>query len=274
MSTTTANAGKVMSILEHLLQTAWVSLKVQVTSVSDQWAAIALAGPRARALLQKACGASCDLSAASLPNMALTYGEVAGAPVRIHRMSYSGELAFEIYSPSGFGHCVWQALTDVGAGLDLLPYGTEAMGALRIEKGHVAGGELDGRTTMKDLALERFASSKKPFIGAVLRKRPALEDSTRSNLVGLAAIDPAATIKSGSLLFSENVPVAGHGEGHVTSNTFSPVLGTHIGLALLARGQARIGEVIRCIDLLGGTDVRCRVVSPCFVDPEGVRQRA
>jgi sarcosine oxidase subunit alpha len=161
-----------------------------------------------------------------------------------------------------------------GEAFDVLPYGTEAMGALRIEKGHVAGGELDGRTTMKDLALERFASSKRPFIGSVLRKRPVLEDAARPSLVGLAAIDRAASIKSGSLLFPEGVPVAGHGEGHVTSTTFSPTLGGHIGLALLARGQARVGEVIRCVDLLGGSEVKCRVVSPCFVDPEGARQNA
>jgi heterotetrameric sarcosine oxidase alpha subunit len=274
MSTTTANAAKVLSNLEHLLQTAWRSLKVQVTSVSDQWAALALAGPRSRALLQKACGASCDVSAAALPNMGLTYGEIAGAPVRIHRMSYSGELAYEVFVPAGFGQLVWEALMTAGAEFDLKPYGTEAMGALRIEKGHVAGGELDGRTTLKDLALERFASGKKPFIGGVLRKRPLLEDPARPSLVGLEAIEKARPLKSGSLLFSENVPVAGHGEGRVTSSTFSPVLGTHVGLALLARGQTRVGEVIRCVDLLGRDEVKCRVVSPCFVDPEGIRQNA
>jgi sarcosine oxidase subunit alpha len=274
MSTTTANAGKVTSILEHLLQTAWRDLKVHVTSVSDQWAALALAGPRSRDLLQKACGTSCDVSAAALPNMALTHGEIAGAPVRIHRMSYSGELAYEVFIPAGFGQAVWEALVHAGAEFDLRPYGTEAMGALRIEKGHVAGGELDGRTTMKDLALERFASSNKPFIGSVLRKRAALEDPARPSLVGLQSIDRAAPLKSGSLLFSEGIPVAGHGEGHVTSTTFSPALGAHIGHALLARGQTRVGEVIRCVDLLGGSTVRCRVVAPCFVDPEGARQNA
>jgi len=274
MSTTTANAAKVMSNLEHLLQTAWRSLKVQVTSVSDQWAAMALAGPRARAVLQKACGASCDVSAAALPNMALTHGEIGGAPVRIHRMSYSGELAYELFVPAGFGELVWEALMSAGAEFDLRPYGTEAMGALRIEKGHVAGGELDGRTTMKDLALERFASRKKPFIGSVLRQRSVLEDPARPSLVGLEVVGRAPPLKAGSLLFSEGIPAAGHGEGHVTSTTFSPERGTHIGLALLARGQTRIGEVVRCVDLLGGSEIRCRVVSPCFVDPEGARQNA
>src|SRR3569833_2082221 len=128
--------------------------------------------------------------------MAITNAEIGGAPVRIHRMSYSGELAYEIFIPAGFGQAVWEALMRAGAEFDLRPYGTEAMGALRIEKGHVAGGELDGRTTMKDLARERFASGKKAFIGSVLRKRPALEDPARPSLVGQAALDRAAPLKS------------------------------------------------------------------------------
>src|SRR3569833_3942386 len=121
--------------------------------------------------------------------MAITNAEIGGAPVRIHRLSESGELADELFVPAGVGQAVGEALMTAGAEFDLRPYGTEAMGALRIEKGHVAGGELDGRTTMKDLALERFASSKKPFIGSVLRKRPVLEDPARPRLVGLAAVD-------------------------------------------------------------------------------------
>ena len=273
MSTTTTNAGRVLAQLEHLLQTAWSSLKVQVTSVTDQWAAIAVAGPRSRELLKVACGGA-DLSAAALPNMALTGAEIAGAPVRIHRMSYSGELAYEVYIPSGFGHLVWEALLRAGEPFGVAPYGTEAMGALRVEKGHVAGGELDGRTTLKDLALERFASRRKPFIGAVLRKRPVLEDPARPSLVGWVVVDAVTPIKSGSLLFPASGEVAGHGEGHVTSVTYSPELGGHIGLALLAHGQTRVGEVIRCVDLLGGSTVMCRVSPPCFIDPEGARQNA
>ncbi|MDP1907832.1 MAG: glycine cleavage T C-terminal barrel domain-containing protein, partial [Hyphomicrobium sp.] len=237
MSTTTANAGKVLTQLEHLLQTAWTSLKVQVTSVSDQWAAIAVAGPQARRLLE-AARSGADLSAEALPNMALTYAEIDGAPVRIHRMSYSGELAYEVYVPAGFGHLVWEALMRAGKPFGVAPYGTEAMGALRIEKGHVAGGELDGRTTMKDLALDRFASTKKQFIGSVLCKRPVLEDPARLSLVGIEVIDHVTPIKPGSLLFLESGAATGHGEGHVTSVTYSSALGGHIGLALLSRGQA------------------------------------
>jgi sarcosine oxidase subunit alpha len=273
-STTTTNAARILGQLEHLLQTAWTGLRVQVTSVTDQWAAIAVAGPQARRLLQAACHGA-DLSAEALPNMALTYATVAGAPVRIHRMSYSGELAYEVYAPAGFGALVWQALLDAGAPFDAAPYGTEAMGTLRIEKGHVAGGELDGRTTLKDLALERFASTRKPFVGSVLRRRPVLEDPERPSLVGLEVIDRISPIRAGALLFAETGAIAGHGEGRVTSATVSPTLGGPIALALLARGQSRIGEVVRCVDLLSGQKpVACRVSAPCFVDPEGVRQNA
>jgi sarcosine oxidase subunit alpha len=241
--------------------------------VTDQWAAIAVAGPEARRLLQ-AASRGADLSAAALPNMALAYAEIADAPVRIHRMSYSGELAYEVYVPAGFGHLVWEALIAAGQPFGVAPYGTEAMVTLRIEKGHVAGGELDGRTTLRDLALERLASTRKPFVGSVLRRRPVLEDPERPGLVGLQVIDRATPISAGALLFPETGEIAGHGEGHVTSVTFSPTLDGHIGLALLARGQSRIGEAVRCVDLLAGKTVTCRVTSPCFVDPEGVRQNA
>jgi sarcosine oxidase subunit alpha len=159
-----------------------------------------------------------------------------------------------------------------GQPFDVAAYGTESMGTLRIEKGHVAGGELDGRMTMKDLALEKIAKKKKPFIGAVLRQRPVLEDPMRPSLVGLESIDRTQPLKAGSLLFAETATVAGHGEGHVTSTTYSPATGGHIGLAVLQRGQARIGETIRCVNFLENTVLMCRIVSPCFVDPEGVRQ--
>ena len=159
MSTTTANAAKVLSFAEHLLQTAWKDLRVHVTSVTDQWAAIAVAGPNSRDLLSEVSDA--DLGSEALPNNHFLHATIAGARVRIHRMSYSGELAYEVYVPSGHGRHVWEALYAAGPKFSLKPYGTEAMGALRIEKGHVAGPEIEGRTTMKDLGLENFASSKK-----------------------------------------------------------------------------------------------------------------
>lgn len=248
MSTTTANAAKVLAQAELLLQTAWRDLKVHVTTVTDQWAAIAVAGPKSRALLTDVTGA--DLSAETLPNNHLTQVTVAGVPCRLHRMSYSGELAYEIYIPAKSGRLVWEALIAAGAPHDLRPYGTDAMGALRIEKGHVAGAEIEGRTTLQDLGLEGFASSKKPFIGSVMRQRPVLTDPARPTLVGLEIIGQAGA-RAGSLLFAADAPAQGHGEGWVSSTTFSPALQKNIALALLSRGRQRMGEVIQVVDLVG-----------------------
>jgi sarcosine oxidase subunit alpha len=273
MSTTTANAAKVLATLEHLLQTSWRSLKVHVTTVTDQWAAIAIAGPKSRQLLQ-AVARNADLSAQSLPNMTLMHALIADAPVRIHRMSYSGELAYEVYVPSGYGLHVWNTLIDTGTPIGVAPYGTEAMSALRIEKGHVAGGEIDGRSTLKDLSLEGLASKSKPYIGSVLRKRPKLEDIERPSLVGLEVVDGNKTIDAGSLLFPNDGSKTGHGEGHVTSVTYSPALGKSIGLGLLSRGSTRTGELISCVDFLANRHVTVRVVSPKFYDPAGERQNA
>jgi sarcosine oxidase subunit alpha len=269
MSTTTANAAKVLAQAEFLLQTAWRDLKVHVTTVTDQWAAIAIAGPKSRAVLTALTGA--DLSKEALPNNHLTYVTIAGVPCRLHRMSYSGELAYEIYIPAKSGPTVWGALIEAGAPHHLKPYGTEAMGALRIEKGHVAGAEIEGRTTMKDLGLEGFASSKKPFIGSVLRKRVVLEDATRPSLVGLEIVGDDGA-RAGSLLFGLNVPAKGHGEGWVSSTTYSPALKKNIALALLSKGPERIGETIQVVDFVGNQTLRAKVVSPHFFDPEGHRQ--
>ncbi len=270
MSTTTTNAGPVMAHLEYLLQTVWPELKVHVTSVTDQWAAIAVAGPKSRNLLQ-AADARADLSRGALANNHFTYATLAGAKVRVHRMSYSGELAYEVFVRQGHAMTVWTHLLEVGAAHNVIAYGTEAMGTLRIEKGHVAGPELDGRTTLKDLSLENFASSKKPFIGGVLRHREALADTSRPSLVGLEIAGDVGA-KAGMLLFPRTGPTTGFGDGHVTSTTYSPALGKFIALGLLSRGPQRQGEIIRCIDFLKDQTVEAKVVSHHFYDPEGARQ--
>jgi methylglutamate dehydrogenase subunit C len=269
VSTTTANAAKVLAFAEQLLQTAWRDLKVHVTSVTDQWAGIAVAGPKSRALLSELSHA--DLSSSALPNNHFTQVTIANTSCRLHRMSYSGELAFELYIPAKSGQAVWETLIAAGPAFNLMPYGTESMGTLRIEKGHVAGAELDGRTTLKDLELEGFASSKKPFVGSVLRKRPVLADTSRPSVVGLR-IDDKYGAKAGSLLFSLTAPIQGHGEGWVSSTTWSPALKSHIALAFLTNGPKRKGEKIRIVDFVGNSDLRAEVVSHHFFDPEGVRQ--
>lgn len=271
MSTTTANAAKVLATAEHLLQTAWRDLKVHVTSVTDQWAAIAIAGPTSRDVLVDLSGS--DLSGTALPNNHLTHMTIRGVRCRLHRMSYSGELAYEIYVPAKSGPAIWEALIEAGQCYQLKPYGTEAMGALRIEKGHVAGAEIEGRTTLRDLALEGLASRKKPFVGSVLRRRPVLEDPNRPSLVGLEVIGSAGA-RAGSLLFAAGAPARGHGEGWVSSTSFSPALGKNIALALLARGTDRIGETISIVDFVGNQVLQATVVPPRFFDPEGHRQNA
>lgn len=272
MTTTTANAASALAFMEHLLQSAWRDLRVHATSVTDQWAAIAVAGPKSRRLLETVLTAA-DLSSQALPNNHFLHADLSGTTVRVHRMSYSGELAYEVYIPSAFAHAAWQTLLDAGAPLDLKPYGTEAMGALRIEKGHIAGAEIDGRTTLKDLGLSGLASTRKPFVGSVLRNRRLLDDPARPTIVGLEIEGDAGT-RAGALLYPAQGPTKGHGEGHITSTTWSPALGRHLALGLLSRGPERMGETIRCVDFVGDLTVTAKVVSHHFFDPEGVRQNA
>ena len=269
MTTTTTNAAKVLANFEHLLQTAWRDLRVHVTTVTDQWATIAVAGPRSRDLLTTVTRS--DLSKEILPNNRFVNVVIAGVPCRLHRMSYSGELAYEVYIPANSGETVWMALVLAGKTYDLSPYGTEAMSTLRIEKGHIAGPELDGRTALRDLGLAGLASKKKSFIGSVLRRRPVLEAEDRPVLVGLKVAGPVGA-KAGSLLFGTGTATAGHGEGWVSSPTWSPALGSHIALAFLARGEERHGEKVQIVNFVGNENLCGEVVSPRFFDPEGTRQ--
>ena len=272
MTTTTANAAKVLSKAEFLLQTAWRDLRVHVTSLTDQFAAVAVAGPQARAVLSSAAP-DADLSAEALPLNRLTYGTIGNVPVRIHRMSYSGELAYEVFIPSGQATDVWQALLEHGAPYHIAPYGTEAMGALRIEKGHFAGPELDGRTTLGDMGMDGFASRKKPFVGSVLRQRPHLTDPARPTLVGLE-IEGATSAAAGSLVFARGKPAAGREDGWVSSTTYAPALDKHIALAFIAHGIERMGEMVQVVDFTSGQTLRGQVCSKHFFDAEGVRQNA
>jgi sarcosine oxidase subunit alpha len=245
---------------------------VQVTSETEQWAAMALAGPRSRAVLARAIE-DLDVSDKALPFMGVGFGRIAGAPIRVFRISFSGELAYEINASADYGRAVWEALLAAGSSDDIAPYGTEAMGVLRIEKGHVAGPELDGRTTAEDLGLGRLVSAKKPdFIGKHLMGRPGLIDPKRLRLVGLVPVDGKTRIRAGAQIAAETAPAASL--GHVTSTAFSPSLGHPIALALLRGGLQRKGETLRALFPLDGSAVAVRVVEPVFVDPEGARLRA
>ena len=272
MTTTTAHAGKVMVFLEELLHTRWTGLKVHVTSVSEQWAGISVAGPLSRKVLEACIPNPRLVSDDALPFMGVTELTLRdGIPARIARISFSGERAFEVYVPSDFGPAAMDLLWGAAKPLGACLYGLEALGALRIEKGHVTGAELDGRVTIEDAGLGRMASEKKSYIGSALRKRPALTDSERPRLVGIFPEDRREIFNAGSILCTED-KVAGHGEGWITAVTHSPALGHWIGLGFIKGGhKAWEGQHLLCADPVRKGNTRVRIVSPHMYDPDGTR---
>jgi sarcosine oxidase subunit alpha len=270
LTTTTAQAAEVMSWLEFLLQTAWTDLRVQVVSVTDRWAGMSVAGPRARAALELVFP-DLDVSNTALPHMGVLEVQVDGMPLRLLRLSFSGELAFELYVPADRGVALWERLLGRAAPLGLKPYGLEALASLRIEKGHVAGLELDHRNTLDDLGLGKMAASAKPYIGRELRERPDLRAAERWSLVGLECLEPHARLRGGAILFARGEAITGHGRGYITSVTWSTVLDKYIALGLYQGGLTHVGEEIVCAYPLKGETVRARVVQPVFVDPAGER---
>lgn len=274
MTTTTTGAAAVMRHMEYLLRVDWPELKVNLTSVTDEWGGLALAGPNSRKVLQSSFP-GIDFSTEAVPHMGFLAFDSDGLPVRICRLSFSGELAYEVYTRAGYAELLWDQLIEGGKPHDMILYGSEALGALRIEKGHVAGPELDGRTTADDLGLGRMQSTKKPYVGNILKEREGLTTNTREQLVGLMPVEGAVALKAGFILFEgDGSPPKGHGLGHVTSVTFSPALGRHIALGLLSEGRAREGTLIRAVSPVDDMTVDVKVCSPHFFDPEGERLHA
>ncbi|MFC4308819.1 sarcosine oxidase subunit alpha family protein [Steroidobacter flavus] len=272
MSTTTVNAGKVMQHLEHARQVIWPELDVQIVSVTEQWAQYAIAGPNSRRLLERLLGDAIDVSNEAFPYLACAEFSWRGMRARLFRVSFSGELAFELAVPARYGDATIRELMAVGKEWGVIPYGTEALGVMRIEKGHVAGNELNGMTTAADLGLGRMMSTKKDFIGRVLAGRPGLVDANRATLVGLRPVDRSKRLFAGSHFLAMGAKVAlSNDQGYLTSVAFSPMLGHWIGLGLLARGQARVGERLRAYDPLRSGETEVEVVAPVFFDPEGAR---
>ncbi len=270
MTTTTANAGKVMAWLEELLETRWPDLRVAVTSVTDQWAGASVAGPLARDLLQ-ALVKDVDFTNEAFSFMGVREGSFDGVHCRIARISFSGELAYEIYVPADYGQALWRVLLEGAKSRGGGTYGLEALGALRVEKGHVGGPELDGRATLDDLGLGRLASTKKPFIGSALRMRPDLQRKDRAQIVGLMPVTTGETFKGGSILCAAG-DESGHGLGWVTSVTESPSLGQWIGLGFVKGGLADWeGRTLLADDPIRGRRTLVKVVAPHFLDPEGKR---
>ena len=276
MTTTTVNAVKVMQQLEYLLQVEWPELEVYATSVTEQWAAAALSGPKARDVLARIV--DIDVSNAACPFLAVADCRVAtvAGPVaaRLFRLSYSGELAYEIHVPADRGPALWEAVMAAGEASGIMPYGTEAMSTLRIEKGHiVVGTEADGRTTADDLGMGSLVNGGKWCIGKPLLGRAALTAPGRWQLVGLTAQDGATMPRAAKIVRDPDRAAPNPMEGHVTSWCFSPNLDRWIALALVADGRARHGETLWAVSPLAGVRVRVSVGPPCFIDPEGERLR-
>jgi sarcosine oxidase subunit alpha len=242
-------------------------LDVTIEPVTDQWAQFALAGPKARDVLAKLAGPTTDVSNSGFPFMATMAAEIGGfIPARLFRISFSGELAYEIAVPSSHGAALAGALLEAGA----TPYGLEALNVLRLEKGHPVGAELNGQTTAGDLGMAKMLSSKKDFIGRALARRPALLDPDRQTLVGLQPCTATDRMQAGAHLVPKNAAAdASNDQGHVTSVAYSATLGHWIALALLQGGARRTGEILRCVNPLQGTETNVVVVDRVFHDPEG-----
>ena len=270
MTTTTANAGRVMQHMEFYLDCIWPDLKVNLTSVTDQWAATAVAGPKSRDLLA-ACVTGTEVDNETLPFMGIVHGAIAGIPVMICRLSFSGERAYEVYCGAHHGARVWEALMEAGRTYGVQPYGLEALGTLRIEKGHVTGAEIDGRTTAGDLHLDWLISSKKPFIGSAMMNREGLADPARWSLVGVVS-SSGEKLHGGSHVVDGPKEKPGRSLGHLTAMCFSPLFGKYIGLALVENGVSRIGTRAFATDpARSGTHVPIEIVSHHFYDPKGER---
>ena len=272
MTTTTSNAAKVMVWLEELLQIRWPELKVHVSSVSDQWAGVSVAGPLSRETIAPCLEDSDKILRENLPFMGVTSIRMKGGiDAKIARISFSGELAFEVYVPAKYAETMMEQLHAEVQKREGCLYGSEALGTLRIEKGHVTGAELDGRVTIDDAGLGKMASTKKSYIGSTLRQRPELLRADRPQLVGIFPKDRKQTFKGGALLFKHN-QISGFGEGWITGVTHSPALGHWIGIGFISRGhKAWESKRVVATDPLRNKDVEVEIVSPHMFDPDGER---
>jgi len=273
--TTTTNAGSVIAHLEHYLQVIWPDFRVQLTSITDQWAVAAVAGPRSREMLQS-LDSNIEFANQALPFMAWRGGHIGGIPAQVFRISFSGELAYEIAVQAGHGHALWEMLLATGEEFDTIPYGTEALTTLRTEKGHfVMGPEADGRVTADDIGLGAMLSAKKNFVGRRSLRLPGLAPQGRLNLVGLVPVDGTSPIPPGAILLDQAVAdTAPDKAGHVTTSVFSPNLDKPIALAMVHDGRQRLGQVLWAHSPLDHRIVAVEVTNPVFVDPQGDRLRA
>jgi len=271
LTTTTGGAARVLGMMEDYLQTEWADLDVWLTSTTEQFAVIALQGPKARDVLAPLVS-GIDLSAEAFPHMSVREGEICGVPTRLFRVSFTGELGFEINVPAEHGRRVWEAIYAAGAAHNITPYGTETMHVLRAEKGYIiVGQDTDGTVTPADAGLNWAVGTKKPdFVGKRSLARPDMLAPGRKHLVGLLTEDPNAVLEEGAQIVADptqKLPMTML--GHVTSSYWSACLGRSIALALVAGGQQRMGQTLH-IPMPDGV-ISAKVSDMVFLDQEGSR---
>jgi len=275
MTTTTANAAKVMSQMEFAHQALWPELDVTYVSVTEQWAQMAVAGPKARPTLQKLMDDLVMTDETAPYLAALEVSILGGIPARLFRISFSGEHAYELAVPADYGNMVGRAIMQAGEEFGITPYGVEALSMMRIEKGHVAGGELNGTTTAADLGLGKMMSAKKDYIGRMMAQREGLLDQNRQCVVGIRPVNAADRIRAGShILKLDDKPSMANDQGYLSSVAWSPMLNMWIALALVVNGRARHGEVVRVWDGLRGTETLGEICDPMHFDRENKRLHA
>lgn len=270
MTTTTAYAAGVMNHLEFCAQALWPELDVRLASVTDQWAQMAIAGPKARAVLEQIVDE--DISNAAFPYLAAREVSLFGGRLtgRLFRISFSGELAYELAVPADFGESVADAIMRVGEPHGICAYGVEALSVLRIEKGHVTHNEINGTVVPADLGMAKMVSIAKPdFIGKHMVEREGLVDPDRLQLVGVVPLEPSESFRTGAhILKKAAAATLENDEGYVSSSCFSPHVGSTIGLALVKGGASRHGEEVQIWNGLRNEFAMGRLVSPVFVDPQ------
>ena len=274
MTTTTAQAVNVLAHLEYYLQVVWPELNVNVLSTTEQWAGAALAGPNSRELLSKLFPETNILNEA-LPFMGYKESDLFDVPARIFRISFSGELAYEINVESNYGTFMWEKIIEFGQEMNIEPYGTEALSTLRIEMGHVAGSELDGRTIPYDVSLEGMLSKKKDFIGKRSLTREAFLNPKREKVVGVVPLDKKTTIPEGSHLVKDGNAFSPNPKlGHVSASCWSVEYNNPFSLAIIQDGKNRIGEKLYAVSPLNNKNIAVEIVSSHYVDPKGERVRS
>lgn len=271
VTTTTGGAARVLALMEDYVQTEWTDLDVWLTSTTEQWAVVAVQGPNSRQVLQDLVEGA-DLSAQALPHMSVVSGKVCGVPALIMRVSFTGELGFEINVPSDYGLEVWKAIHEAGQKYGITEYGTEAMHVLRAEKGYIiVGQDTDGTVTPDDAGLAwALGKNKDDFLGKRSLMRASMSSPDRKQLVGLATADPQILLEEGAQIAPQaNLRPPFKPLGHVTSSYRSAVLKRTIALAMVSGGRARIGQTLY-VSMPGG-DIPVQVTSPVFYDPQGAK---